>query len=376
MKPFFNKVLLAFLSTALALGVGEYLVRAWFRFPDLSLNRGLFQSDELLGWSLTPNFSGTLAKQEFSQDIMTNSQGLRDVEYGPKKVNEFRILALGDSFTWGGYGADLSQTFVKILEKQLNEHSQRVEYQVINAGVPAYVTEQELLYLRQLGMEFEPDLLLFTFNVGGDFFPRADLAVKDGILVSKKEKLSDALQTGRLWIYESSFLYRIVDHFFLTFVGSAIRREALRIFWNEDSHVQLYRIPQESRGMFYARTLELLSQMNEFAASKKVPFVVVLFPAEYQVDAELRSSFINQHFLKRDTYDLEFPQKMIKQWGEERRVQVIDLEPDLATENRGNQLFWKFNPHLTVYGNQVVGSTIFRELSEKIGHTVFPFSAK
>ena len=51
-----------------------------------------------------------------------NSMGLRDYEYGyDKEDGVFRIVATGDSFTYGTGVASLEHIFLKRLEKALND---------------------------------------------------------------------------------------------------------------------------------------------------------------------------------------------------------------------------------------------------------------
>lgn len=80
-------------------------------FPQLSpLTRGGFlQADSRLGWSLRP---GARTDDEF--EVSINRLGLRDRELGEKSANDFRVLMIGDSFTFGTVRSD--DTFVKQLE--------------------------------------------------------------------------------------------------------------------------------------------------------------------------------------------------------------------------------------------------------------------
>ncbi len=98
--------------------------------------------------------------------VKINSFGLRDYEFSfEKPKNTFRILGLGDSFTYGE-GVALEQTYLKILEQMLNKQAGVIKYQVINAACPAYNTVQESIYLREKGMSFKPDLLIIGYVIG------------------------------------------------------------------------------------------------------------------------------------------------------------------------------------------------------------------
>jgi hypothetical protein len=96
-----------------------------------------------------------------------NSHGLRDREYAViKPPHTFRILALGDSFTYGD-GVALEETWVKGLEHRLNQQlgDIGVHFEVLNAGIPGYNTHQELIHLRDVGLQFDPDLVVVEFTL-------------------------------------------------------------------------------------------------------------------------------------------------------------------------------------------------------------------
>ncbi|NCC85827.1 MAG: hypothetical protein EOM03_17165, partial [Clostridia bacterium] len=70
----------------------------WVR--DAYENRDYFAPSSIAGvpYTLKPNTRATWAKTE----IFTNSEGIRSaIDYGEKREGVFRILAIGDSITFG-----------------------------------------------------------------------------------------------------------------------------------------------------------------------------------------------------------------------------------------------------------------------------------
>ena len=117
-----------------------------------------FEYDQFLGWKNKPLAEGYLTIPDSKTFVKINSKGLRDREHSySRKRGIFRILALGDSFTWG-YGVDLEDAFVKKLDVFLGD-----KFEVINAGVAAYGTDQELVYLEKEGLKYKPDVILVNF---------------------------------------------------------------------------------------------------------------------------------------------------------------------------------------------------------------------
>jgi lysophospholipase L1-like esterase len=96
--------------------------------------------------------------------VKINSHGERDREYAiPKPDGVYRIIGLGDSVTFGP-GIEQNETFLDLLEVRLGNG-----FEVINAGVSAYNTNQEYILLKNRLMEYEPDMVIYNFfNNDGD----------------------------------------------------------------------------------------------------------------------------------------------------------------------------------------------------------------
>jgi hypothetical protein len=140
--------------------------------------------DRARGWALLPGLREVPAFA--GRTVSSNAQGLRGVrEHGaPKPAGTRRILAFGDSFTFGEDVGD-AETFCHRLGGMLPG------VEVLNFGVRGYGHDQMLLYLKEAAARYQPDVVLLgyvtddaTRNLSGfrDFAkPRYQLA--DGRLV-------------------------------------------------------------------------------------------------------------------------------------------------------------------------------------------------
>ncbi|MFC1491845.1 SGNH/GDSL hydrolase family protein, partial [Nitrospinota bacterium] len=84
----------------------------------------------------------------FDYTYRNNSYGLRGKAYSFKKSNKYRVLLLGDSFTYG-VGVNDNQTFSYHLEKLLKSSIGPTE--IINAGIPGSGTSHALKFFNILG---------------------------------------------------------------------------------------------------------------------------------------------------------------------------------------------------------------------------------
>jgi hypothetical protein len=152
-------LLLAVLAVALTLGLAE--VAAWVLLPQWAPENGsrtFWRYDELLGWSHRPGASGVHRHPDFAARVAISSQGLRDRVYPEARVAGLcRMLVVGDSFTWG-FGVQQDEIWHERIE------ARHPDWEILNAGVAGYATDQELLYLEQRGLALRPDAVLLLFH--------------------------------------------------------------------------------------------------------------------------------------------------------------------------------------------------------------------
>lgn len=110
--------------------------------------------DDALGWSLVPGARAVSKSTGQAIEYAINSSGFRDREFPREKpAGVFRILVLGDSHAFG-FGVPLDTHFTKLLEGYFTN------VEVMNLGVSGYGVDQELLFLRDTGFAYHPDLVV------------------------------------------------------------------------------------------------------------------------------------------------------------------------------------------------------------------------
>ena len=166
------------LANVAALSVG---VTASLLFVEMGLRvAGLkypafYTVDAVRGFALRPGAQGEWTR-EGRGEVRINRAGFRgrDVDQSPAP-GVLRIAVLGDSFT-EALQVDEQQSFVQQLQKRLasaescslrRKDSAGVE--VLNFGVGAYGTGQQLLTWRHLARRYRPDWVLLVVYPGNDF---------------------------------------------------------------------------------------------------------------------------------------------------------------------------------------------------------------
>lgn len=145
---------------------GALRYRWWgsLRAPSSGEERGHRFDHPRLGWANPPGARWTSSSGEFHQQIEVNSAGFHDIEHErARPAGTFRIVVLGDSFMEAAEVA-LEEVFARQLEGQLTDRG----IEVINLGVRAYGTAQELRTLEDVGLAYAPDLVLLAFFTGND----------------------------------------------------------------------------------------------------------------------------------------------------------------------------------------------------------------
>jgi hypothetical protein len=94
-----------------------------------------------------------------------NADGFRDRLYArPKPEGVWRIVVLGDSLAFGSAVAE-EDTFPKVLETRLAKLVPEARVEVMNLGVSGYNPYTEARLLEDVGVTYEPDLVLVQFCI-------------------------------------------------------------------------------------------------------------------------------------------------------------------------------------------------------------------
>src|SRR5262245_52711348 len=86
-----------------------------------------------VGILFTPNSDAHYKTFEFDFVVHTNNFGFRGDDIELQKGRKTRVIAIGDSFTYG-WGVPLEQTWVKLVEDRMRADGHDVE--MLNLGIP------------------------------------------------------------------------------------------------------------------------------------------------------------------------------------------------------------------------------------------------
>ena len=272
------------LSTAVLLGcvvlimLAEVSMRAllpqWA--PEREERTKFWTYDDLLGWAQRPNQRGRFNHRDFSVEVAVNSAGLRAREYSVARTGKKRMLVLGDSFAWG-FGVEQRDRFSEVLE------AAHPEWEIINAAVSGYGTDQEFLYLRERGIAVKPDVVLLLFcwndfdnNIHSDqyWYFKPMFTVDDGQLVLHNVPVPKAVLRQRFerWFVGTTYLGWRVH----------IAKEAVLARMRSDGSGN----PDDERRMV-AVTGQLISSMNDVCKQNGARFVMVSTPMDERMRTRL-----------------------------------------------------------------------------------------
>lgn len=108
-------------------------------------------------------------------------------DYKIERDNQtYRIITLGDSFTYGHY-IDSSLNYSKVLERRLNQNSNCTRYkkfEVINMGVPGYDVSYTINRFEKRGLKYKPDLVIWLLNPW-------NFDIYNDLIIPEKERLTN-----------------------------------------------------------------------------------------------------------------------------------------------------------------------------------------
>jgi len=188
---------------------------------------------------LRPNTTFTNTSQDGQWQYVVNAQGFRDYDdvSFTKPPGRVRILSIGDSQTQG-IEVRQEQTYSEVIERLLNTHSTPSRsYQVINAGISSFGTEEALIFLGNEGVKYHPDVVILGFyandladNAASNLFKveNGTLAVQSTYYVPGPGIAYKLNQISLFrWLSEHSYLYSFASKNVSTFITEMKNTDAV-----------------------------------------------------------------------------------------------------------------------------------------------------
>lgn len=333
------KILTVAAAAAAGALAGEIAVRLLGLAPPLPEQYRNCTTTPYLAYGPRPSsrVAGRSARGEFTYDYRHNAFGFRDEEHElAKPRGVFRVLGLGDSFTYG-VGAAFEETYLYRLERMLNarlgEHP-RVE--IIKCGVPRFFPEPERILLEKLGLQFEPDLVIVGFvpNDVIDTFYGLDAVKVDpsGYLITRQAVSPGSV--GR-FVYRRSHLCRLVLSKYMAWRNDRVEDWAAVYAAGGTHEADWRRIEEEFAKMaFLARSIG--ARMLVVHIPRKGPW----------------------------SEASEYPARRLASWAEANGAGFVDTLPAMRDAMSASPLYYARDGHCTPAGYAVVAKEVARYLEE------------
>lgn len=157
-----------FISLLVGLLIGEVVIRIFF--PQIISPVQFYYDSKIGGMIPVPNQKGFKSHpREYYYEYQNNDIGMRDTrQLNDYKKIPYKILAIGDSFTYG-WGVNDNETFCKLVEKKINRDS----VAILNAGASGSGTDYALKFFQVRGPELAPKVVLY-FYYENDFVDNSE----------------------------------------------------------------------------------------------------------------------------------------------------------------------------------------------------------
>lgn len=362
--------------------------------------------DPILGWKPIPGCYEYKPQNSFGSHIIhINRFGIRNREISSLRDKDTkRIIVLGDSFTFGKAVSN-EVLFTTVLENILNRKKSgagKYKYEVINAGVPAYGTGQELLmmkYLADNGIIGDIYLLVMFTN---DLFDNVRLS-RNNLLVhapgfvldnegkpvlkylpkevelsnhsefnnnnETKYKTSEVNVVARLKKY--IFNLKLIE-FFKDRVGILLQTSpnVLRFIIKLGIKIDVPGMPTTIDSWYNDDILTpgipllkaLISEINQEANNKNAKLLVALIPSQIEVNPNIFIPLIKENFhgdKKVDQWltDTTRPQRMTREICSSLQIPFLDLQPELYKNNNKSLYLFK-DGHFNVNSHAITAKSL------------------
>ncbi|MBZ0252007.1 MAG: hypothetical protein K8I02_01590, partial [Candidatus Methylomirabilis sp.] len=322
-------------ATLLAFALGEAWVRLTWgdMIPMRVIAKELIrQGDPRLGYVLKPNVDFTLRTRLYGTvRFESNARGLRELKEVPyeKPEGERRLLAVGDSFTYGQL-VNEADAYVARIERALGPG-----WEALNAGVMGWGTDQQVGWLLWEGLKYRPDVVALFFCIQNDFVLPGDdpsrrvFALQDGRVVENPGDKSWS------WRGRSAFNRYVLDrsdlNWFLRIKLTQLRNQLTEGLRAPDAALVPYRLdyPKGDEEEGFALTTALIAHARDAAAAAGAKFLLATVDSAGVHEAIWRQ-FLAQYEVDPKDYGMRHAEDVLRKFAEEEGIAFVALSEALA----------------------------------------------
>ncbi len=291
-----------------------------------------FQDDEFVRhWRQTP----------FATVVRFNRLGFRDADFQPHREGVRRIVAVGDSFTYG-HGLPESKCYPRLLEAMLRADAPNEPLEVINCGRGMAGVEFIANLCGSVLSELEPDVLVYGYFLNDPVIvPGAGIRKIDGT-----EGAHDQLDTRWLYSEKSSSRFSLGTR---PLRGPRIYEVLLRTFEQRqltDSTLDAMKQLHEPEA--WRPSEEALVAIAREVREKGCRFVLVILPMIWQINGDY--PFVDAH-------------RHIRETAAEHGIEVIDMLPFLRGYTDAQLMLHPHDRHPNATYARVVAENLSLKLS-------------
>lgn len=263
------------------------------------------------------------------RQIPRNSEGFRDKEWRESRPEGvFRILVLGDSFTFGAGVPETDSLLTRRLEATLNARGTGTRFEVLNAGHSGWNTKQEWDFLVDRGLDFHPDLVILAYVIND--------AERENTAFEELKFLPDPYES---WIKRRSYLYYFVES------------RTQRLF--------------ERLGLVdqYSDYLLRLYRSDEPYLSEHRHYLEAVIEDSRRHDAEVLF-LIWPIFFHMDDYPFTVAHDLVKSVAAAHQTPVLDLLDVFRGMDERRLIVNPYNYHPNEYANAIAAQALARTLTD------------
>lgn len=252
--------------------------------------------------------------------------------YQPEKApGTFRILVLGDSYTWGS-GLHPEDAYPDRLERRLEDLTSDVEFEVINWSSPGWSTDLAWRSIRSRLAAWSPDLLILGFVIND-----AEIA---NLSETEREVLTPRLPESGFsgWLYRHS---RAFSGIYDVFEYRRVRESLV------DYYHGLFEDPEG-----WETCQRALRGLRKLARQHDIPFLVVVFPI---FDSQLD-----------DSYRYHELHELMAKTTQEMKIESLDLLPAYKGIDANRLALTPFtDPHPSELAQRIAADAILNDLMRR-----------